>query len=52
MTPRRVRARVNHRKRERANDLVDHGHLFLFLQITLLTMFLPVREEVSRLVVT
>lgn len=52
MTPRRVRVRVNPRKRDRANDLVDQGHLFLFLQITLLTMFLPVREEVATLVVT
>lgn len=51
MTPKRVRVRVNHRQGDRANDLVDHGHLFLFLQITLLTMFLGVREEVSTLAV-
>lgn len=29
MTPGRVRVRINHRKRDRVNDLVDHWHLFL-----------------------
>lgn len=29
MTPGKVRVRVNQRKRDRVNDLVDHRHLFL-----------------------
>lgn len=52
LTPGRFKVKVTHRKRERMNYLVGHEHLSFFLQITLWTMFQPVPEEVSRLVVT